>query len=221
MRRYRLLDLCCCGGGASEGYVRSGFMVHGIDIESQPDYPYTFTRCDALEYVRANGHLYDAIHASPPCQDSTWSARRWINAGKEYRTIDFVELRQALEATGKPFVIENTNGAPLRKENVFWLSGLMFGLPLIRDRQFESNVFLLGLQKAKKQGSVKNRDYVTVAGHGGDGSGKLSDYQRAMDISWLGKDTITQAIPPAYTEFIGRQLIRYLEYNQVKAELAV
>lgn len=106
-RRYcvRLLDLFCCSGGASVGYSRAGFEVVGVDIEPQPDYPFEFHQSDAIEFVKEHGHEFDFIHASPPCQSQS-AITKGTNKGRVYP--DFIpETRAALDALGKPYVIEN------------------------------------------------------------------------------------------------------------------
>ena len=115
------------------GYSRAGFEVVGVDIAAQPRYPFEFIQGDAIEYVKEHGHEYDAIHASPPCQAYT-------NAQKIMRN-DHPELleptREALNATGLPWVIENVPGAPLIEP--IELCGGMFGLRTYRHRLFESS----------------------------------------------------------------------------------
>src|SRR4051812_19572514 len=103
----RLLDLYCCAGGASVGYDRAGFKdIVGVDISPQPNYPFEFHQGDAIEFVKEHGHEFDFIHASPPCQASSLISRG-TNAGKfDYEQL-IPETRAALEATGKPFCIEN------------------------------------------------------------------------------------------------------------------
>lgn len=109
MTRPRLLDLFCGAGGCSAGYDRAGFDVTGVDVVPQPRYPFAFHQGDALEYVAAHGHEYDAIHASPPCQ--SYTPLRALSPDKEYPDLVAV-TRAALEATGRPWVIENVPGAP-------------------------------------------------------------------------------------------------------------
>lgn len=202
MSRPRLLDLFCGAGGAAMGYYRVGFDVTGVDIKPQNHYPFEFVQADALEYCAEHGKEFDAIHASPPCQAYSWAAARWQ---KEWP--DLVEpTRLELMKTGKPFVIENVVGAPLLAPVV--LCGTMFGLRVIRHRLFEMNPFMVVLvSPCAHLGSVSNDDFVTVAGHGGDGRASLSIWRDAMGIDWMDKQELTQAIPPAYTEFIGRQLL--------------
>ena len=105
----RLLDLFCGAGGAAMGYYRAGFDVVGVDIKPQPRYQFEFHQGDALEYCAAHGYEFDVIHASPPCQ--AYSVTRSIH-GNEYPDLVAV-TRAALQATGKPWVIENVVGAPL------------------------------------------------------------------------------------------------------------
>lgn len=132
----RLLDLFSCAGGAAEGYRRAGFEVTCVDIEPQPRNPHAFIRADAIEYVLAHGHEYDAVHASPPCQAYTQSALSQRNAGKVYP--DLLEpTRKALIATRRPWIIENVVGAPMRPD--FKLCGCQFGLKLRRERWFETS----------------------------------------------------------------------------------
>lgn len=207
-QRPRLLDLYCCAGGAAMGYYRAGFDVVGVDIAPQPHFPFTFIQADALEYVAAHGHEFDAIHASPPCQG--YSVTRAIH-GREY--VDLVDAtRDALDATGKPYIIENVPGAPLR--NAIYLEGMMFGLRVIRRRLFESNLLLLQPSDVPAVGSTNSHRgystggaYITVAGN---------NYNRiegmaAMGVDWhVTRRELSQATPPAYTEFTGRQLLTAL-----------
>jgi DNA (cytosine-5)-methyltransferase 1 len=173
-----------------------------VDINPQPHYPFTFHQADAMTFDLSG---YDVIHASPPCQKYSWSARRW---NKEWP--DLVEpTRKRLQATGKMYVIENVVGAPLI--NPITLCGTMFGLKVIRHRLFESNAFLWMPGICQHDGNVKDGDYVTVAGHGGDGRSSLKLWKEAMGIDWMSKKELTQAIPPAYTEWIGKIILDYLE----------
>jgi DNA (cytosine-5)-methyltransferase 1 len=206
----KLLDLYCKAGGAGYGYHQAGFEVVGVDIQPQPNYPFKFIQADAIEFLKTDLSDYDVIHASPPCQAYSWSAKRWK---KEWP--DLVEpTRELLKRTGKPYIIENVVGAPLIDPLV--LCGTMFGLKVIRHRLFESNIKLYAPCKCNHKGTVKNGDYVTVAGHGGDGCAKYSVWCKAMGIDWMTKEELTQAIPPCYTKFIGEQLIDYLKTKHKK-----
>lgn len=210
----RLLDLFCGAGGAAMGYHRAGFdEIVGVDIKPQPRYPFTFVRADALEYLAARGHEFDAIHASPPCQKYTWAAKRW----RDIERSDLVgATREALATTGKPYTIENVIGAPLQRQIV--LCGAMFGLRVLRHRCFETNWLLLQPSHPTHRGTVGGGEYVTVAGHGGNnakGHGGRAHKQAAMGIDWMNDQELNEAIPPAYTEFIGRQLLQHLQVEHM------
>lgn len=207
----KLLDLFCGAGGCTKGYQRAGFWVRGVDINPQPRYcGDEFIEADALEYLERlieSGEIdeFDAVHASPPCQKYSWAAKRWNRP-----RADLVEpIRDLLIQAGPPWVIENVIGAPLGYSTV--LCGVMFGLEVIRHRIFESSRLFLAPPHRPHRGSVKDGTYVTVAGHGGNnikGRGSRAAKQRAMGITWMDDVELNEAIPPAYTEFIGRQLIK-------------
>jgi DNA (cytosine-5)-methyltransferase 1 len=226
----RLLDLFCGAGGAGMGYHRTGFEVVGVDINPQKHYPFPFILGDAIDvltrmltgekFLASDGNWYgiddfDAIHASPPCQDWT----------RSYTPIDhgtgwlLPAVREQLIKSGKPWIIENVPGAEMRAD--FRLCGCMFGLPrLRRERWFETSWNGFSLLPACQHIDP----VITVAGHGipsgswylgkigGHEYGKLA--RQAMGIDWMTRDELAQAIPPAYTEFIGRQLMTYLEVKQ-------
>ncbi len=214
----RLLDLFCGAGGAAMGYARAGFDVVGVDVKPQPNYPFEFIKDDALErlhwWVAGSGSTYwlkdfSAIHASPPCQAYT-KARKL--QGNEHP--DLVgPTRDLLDLTGLPYVIENVGGAPLRDPVV--LEGQMFdGLRTIRPRYFETNwpldVPLLRLSRPAqtKMGRPPNGDeWMQVVGHFSD----VPAGRAAMGIDWMTQHELAQAIPPAYCEFIGEQLMEHLQ----------
>ncbi|AZS08285.1 DNA methyltransferase [Mycobacterium phage IronMan] len=215
----RLLDLFCGAGGAGMGYHRAGFEVVGVDIAQRDSYPFEFHQGDALEFLKEHGHEFDAIHASPPCQ--RYSA---LTTGTHsYRENTFPDLlpptREALEATGKPYIIENVVGAPIRED--LTLCGLMFGLRVFRHRHFEVSGFWApkpehpshkGHRVAGWRHGVKYEgDMVAVYGHGG-GKGSLAEWKDAMDIHWTNvRKEIAEAIPPAFTEYIGHALLPQLD----------
>ena len=184
------------------GYYRAGFTdITGIDNRPMPRYPFKFIQADALEYLAEHGHEYDVIHASPPCQAYSLGAKRW---DKEYPDL-LPRVEMALLETGKPFVIENVIGAPFTLSTIT-LCGIQLGLNVIRHRRF---VLLPQIKQFPHTiPHPKRGDFITCAGHGGNGSNKYSDWCKAMDIDWMTKTELTQAIPPAYTEYIGKQLIR-------------
>lgn len=221
------------------GYHRAGFDVVGVDIVPQPNYPFEFTRGEAIsdldrlisgggmlttEGGRLNRYLlsdFDAIHASPPCQRwSTKTAYRWGHP-------DLVSpLRPLLEGSGLPFVIENVLAAPLRRDVV--LCGSSFGLGVRRHRVFESNVSLLAPPCSHWQSSRRyaiydhGRWYESPSVHVfGEGGGKGREFwQEAMGIDWTD-DTreLAEAIPPAYTELIGHQLLQSIRVAAGQGEL--
>lgn len=207
----RLLDLFCKAGGCTKGYQRAGFHVTGVDIDPQPRYcGDAFVQSDALEYVARHGHEFDAISASPPCQG--YSRMRHVT-GREYPLM-IEDVRDALRAISKPYVIENVEDAPLIDDIL--LCGTMFGLKTFRHRKFETSFFMMApphithalFGKASGQGRpvTAEKQYITVTGNfSGIETGK-----RAMGIDWMSKRELTQAIPPAYTEYIGRHLMEVL-----------
>jgi DNA (cytosine-5)-methyltransferase 1 len=207
MTKPRCLDLFCGGGGASMGLARAGFEVVGVDLSPQPHYPFAFVQADATAppFRLAD---FAFIWASPPCQRYTWSTRR-------SRDMEFPDLvgpvRDMLQASGRPWAIENVPAAPIRRDLV--LTGLMFGLQVIRRRAFELSFFTLGPTPPPKRGTVGGGDFVTVAGHGGDnakGRGGRAAKQTAMGIDWLDGQSLNEAIPPAYGEFIGRAALGHI-----------
>lgn len=212
-----LIDLFCCAGGAAVGYHRAGFDVVGVDITHQPRYPYHFIHADVMDLTPDWLKQFDAIHASPPCQAYSDLANR--NPDKSYPEL-IEPTRRLLEETGRPFVIENVEGAPLR--NYITLCGTMFeGLRVLRHRLFESNVLLHSpgkcrphplchtLDKRKKHYGFTDewKDYVSV---NGGGNCTVAAARDAMGIDWMTKNELNEAIPPAYTEYVGKQLIRFL-----------
>ncbi len=218
--RPRLLDLFCGAGGAAMGYHRAGFDVVGVDINPQPHYPFEFVQGDALQVAEFLPQMaakdarwrFDAIHASPPCQAYSWSARRW-----DVERADLVPATRAnVVAAGIPYVIENVPGAPLLEPAI--LCGRMFGLALIRHRLFESSELLWPLPGHPRHvGLIGKGEAVTVAGHGGDnikGNGGRRQKWEAMGIDWMTDVELNQAIPPAYTEWIGAQLINALGWKK-------
>src|SRR6516162_1340274 len=206
MRGLRLLDLYCKQGGAGYGYRLAGFTdIIGVDIEPQPRYPFAFVQADALEALATwDLSLIDAIHASPVCKGFTrtgWSYR----FGYHQRHPDLLTpTRVALERTGLPWVIENVPGAPMRADAV--LCGCMVGLPeLRRTRWFETSWQMFDLRPP----CTCPPQAISPRGHT-HYKGEAEDWARAMGIGWMDADGLGQAIPPAYTEYIGAQFIDHL-----------
>ena len=227
MSRPRLLDLFCGAGGAGMGYHRAGFDVVGVDIEPQPDYPFEFIQADAIEYGTAHGHEFDARHASPPCQAfSPFSALP--NAGKKRPPVDLIEPTRAMLAMiGGPYVMENVVQAPVADGSDLFgthgamLCGTMFGLKIYRHRKFETTFHLpqpghpRHIYLAMRAGYLPTpeRPFMSVHGRGGYNSKAwVKAAAGALEIPWVtALDSVCEAIPPAYTEFIGRQLLDALE----------
>lgn len=221
MTKLLLLDLFCGAGGAGMGYNRAGFEVIGVDNRPQPNYPFEFVQADALdpgEYAPIAGAAV-AIHASPPCQSFS-QAVKIANRGKHPDLV--TETRAFLRATGLPYVIENVPRAPLL--DPIKLCGSSFGLPIRRHRLFESNVPLMALPCAhgaypRIYPPAWNRTTPlrVLSISGGYQKRQLSEdfmdqHKAAMGVDWeIGYDELSNAIPPAYTEFIGAQIIEQLE----------
>lgn len=205
----KLLDLFCGAGGAAKGYSLAGFdTIIGIDIDYQPRYPreFRFIQADAMDYIQTIKHSdFDLIHASPPCQGYSWA-----NAGTTRYLYDrLIEpLKNILQHIGIPYVIENVIGADLDKSRSIILDGSMFKLNIIRRRIFETNFYIPQLESNIRKGSVKAHRCVSVAGHGGDGKATFLSWMQGMDITWMEKKELAQAIPPRYTEYIGKEFIK-------------
>ncbi len=210
----RLLDLFCGAGGAGEGYRLAGFEVTGVDIKPQPRYkPGRFIQGDALEYAPAHGHEYDVIHASPPCQ--AYSVTKHLSNGTHPELVN--ETRELLQRIGKPYVIENVPGAPLI--NPLVLCGTMFdGLRVYRHRLFECSSPLYfppacchhwGGRVPRAGRGANGKGFMSVSGH----LSATDKARQAMGINWMTGAELSQAIPPAYTEWIGNQLMKL---SQVK-----
>lgn len=207
-----MLDLFCGAGGSAKGYANAGFEVIGVDIKLQPRYPYEFHQADALEFLQEHGHEFDAIHASPPCQAFTAYRRRGAGVGDSYLNL-IPETREVLESTGKPYVIENVPGS--RLTNPMTLCGSSFGLDVRRHRNFESNVHLMSSPcnhawQTPRFPPATNRTNLRRTVEIGVWRIPLDTQQRAMGIDWMVLSELSQAIPPAYTEYIGRQLLDHI-----------
>lgn len=214
-RPLRALDAFCGVGGATRGAQLAGFHVTGVDISPQPRYcGDEFVQGDAVEYIEAHGHEFDVILSSPPCQAGC-TLTAGTNAGRVYPQL-IPPTRRALERTGRPWVIENPPGrAPMRRD--LTLCGEMFGLDVIRHRYFEFSpgVLVPPVTHPKHRGRVAGwrhgryypGPYVAVYGDGG-GKGSVTDWQRAMGITWTDvRREIAEAIPPAFGEFVADVLL--------------
>ncbi|MEW1903316.1 DNA methylase [Streptomyces sp. NPDC086147] len=217
-----LLDLFCCAGGAAMGYRRAGFDVVGVDIAPRLNYPFTFHRADALEYLTdliATGEIerFSFVHSSPPCQDKcnlTIGTNRSKGWGGTH--VDLVPpTRVLLEASGLPYVIEQPNGrAEIRKD--LTLCGEQFSLGVLRHRNFELGRWSVtqpahpkhrGRVRGWRHGEFHDGPYVAPYGNGG-GKPSVAELQTAMGITWTDvREELTEAIPPAYTHWIGAQFL--------------
>lgn len=235
----RLLDLFCCAGGAAEGYRRAGFEVVGVDLHPQRRYPFEFIQADCLaldpEFIRS----FDAIHASPPCQFGSELTPE-ANRGDHLNLIP--ETRALLEASGLPYVIENVRRVRPHLINPASLFGTMFDCHLVtstgqkfvlsRERLFETNWPLLtprdpgprGLPIANVFGNhlrARGGEYRT-----GKGTGRTVDFpgedrpalaRTLMGMPWATLGEMSEAVPPAFTEHIGRQLLAHIETQALLA----
>lgn len=222
--RPRLLDLFCCAGGAAMGYHRAGFEVVGVDIKPQPRYPFQFIQADAMKLDEGFLSSFHAIHASPPCQRYSDLAKRNRNADQ---WPDLVEpVRMMLHFVGQPYIIENVEGAPLI--DPVKLCGTMFsGLRVLRHRLFETNwplfqpehgkhplVYTMDKRKCHFGRLDQETAFVQVTGGGNCSKAAAAD---AMGIDWMTKGELNEAVPPAYTQFIGEQLMAHLQNKRAAA----
>jgi len=213
----RLLDLYCKAGGSSKGYQLAGFEVVGVDIKKQKRYPYKFIQADCLELMKDMEFLksFDVITASPPCQTHSITQHLRNAQGKSTDKIDLIpQTREALIASGKPYVIENVPGSPLI--NPIKMCGSAFGLKVRRHRLFESNIQLTSsICNHKEQGKPVGiygsmRDEIPGGGHTAK---SIEQAREAMGIDWMIWGELVEAIPPVYTETIGRQILSVLVSN--------
>lgn len=224
----KILDLFCKAGGAAKGYFDAGFDVVGVDIAPQPNYPYKFIQMDAIEFLK-NSDLseFDAIHASPPCQKHSKCQllAKARNAGNYGMHEDYIsDVRILLNEIGKPYIIENVEGSPLI--NPICLYGSQFeNLYTQRKRLFESNIPLISPEKKMQRhktptagNGIGEDGWISICGSGGVRG--LNSKQIVLywgfalgGIDWMTRDELAEAIPPKYTEFLGKQLISYIKEN--------
>ena len=217
----RLLDLCCGLGGAAKGYQRAGFHVTGVDVIDQPDYcGDDFHRGDAFAFLIANWRSFDAVHTSWPCQASSGptkgtNAKRNAELGRRHLDLN-PPGRLLLDAIGLPYVMENVQGSVLRRD--LTLCGLMFDLRVFRHRYFELGGWTMrppahpshdGHRVAGWRHGVKyDGDMLAVYGDGG-GKATVDECREGLGIDWSwDRGQLVEAIPPAFTEHIGRELFQ-------------
>lgn len=201
MNRPLALDLFCCAGGAAVGLHRAGYQIVGVDIDPQPRYPFAFIQADVTKIDFARFAL---VWASPPCQQFCRLRTREDLSGYP----DLIEpVRAKLIASGVPYVIENVPEAPIRKD--LMLCGAMFGLRSYRHRHFECSFPIEQPEHPKHTVRVNRRGenrrehwanggFITITGDVGTYCGP-----EAMGIDWMSGNEMSEAIPPAYSEYIG------------------
>lgn len=221
--RPRLLDLFCGAGGCSVGYHRAGFDVTGVDIETHPDYPYELVAADAMSVLADHRFLsgFDVVHASPPCPRYSVATRATKTSDQHPDLVG--PVRDALTAWGGMWAIENVPGAPM--PNAVMVCGAAMGLKWIRrHRLFESDQLLMSPGCAcDGEGSV------SVFGHSGEDRRKstlaarghalghvpIAEVRELMGVGWMTRrEDVSDAIPPAYTEYIGSQLLEHLSLRE-------
>ena len=211
--RPRLLDLFCGAGGAAVGYARAGFEVIGVDIVLQPHYPFEFHQADALTFPLDG---FDAIHASPPCQRYSEGGRRFLKVQESHPDL-IRPIRDRLVASDTPWVLENVRGARKQLPNAATICARSMGLPrMARHRLFETPWLLfvppcacpqatettIGVYGERPDGRILNSRYPKARAPKG-----LAEAQEVMGMDWADWYGTKEAIPPAYTEWIGRQLL--------------
>lgn len=219
--RPRLLDLFCRAGGASMGYHLAGFDVTGVDVGDHADaYPFTFHRGDAIEFVQRHGHKFDVIAGSPPCQRFTACQRIRRREHPDY----IAPMREAVLALGKPYVIENVEDARTELRSPVTLCGAMFPeLNVYRHRLFESSVPLTVPPHPEHVEPQVKMGRPPRPGHRMHVVGNFSgaaEARAAMGIGWMTRDDLREAIPPAYTRWIGTQLLGALSTTYLEGAAA-
>jgi len=229
MTKPRLLDLYCCEGGASVGYSRAGFKVTGVDLfkdYNQKRYPFKSYKSDAIDFVNRHGHKFDVIAASPPCQNASIATSALRAKGAKYPEL-IGPTRAALIASGKPYVIENVKGAALRRPAM--LCGCMFDLQAVdddgillhmqRERFFESNMRLRPPRRCNHKehtwvggsyGGARRDKYDAKYVRKGGYVPSIPVQRELLGIDWMTQNGMFQSIPPAYTEHLGKQIMRHL-----------
>jgi len=229
MKEPELLDLFCCEGGASVGYSRAGFKVTGVDLfdkYNQKRYPFKSYKSDAIDFVRKHSRKFAVIVGSPPCQHATIATSALRSQGVEYPEL-IIPLREALIASGKPYVIENVKGAALLRPAM--LCGCMFDLQAVdddgillhmqRQRFFESNMRLRAPRRCNHEGhewiagsygGARRDKYEAKYVRKGGYVPSIPVQRELLGIDWMTQNGMFQSIPPVYTEHLGKQIMRHL-----------
>ncbi|MFC8362347.1 DNA cytosine methyltransferase [Streptomyces griseorubiginosus] len=194
----RVLDLCSGAGGLAMGYYLAGFDVVGVDIRPQPNYPFSFIQADGLDYCATNGHSFDLVHGSWPCERYA-KVTRWRGNPDDHP--DLVGPgRQVMQATGRPWVMENvpeTATAGILRPD-YLLCGTQFGLRIRRHRVFETSWGGGG----DLVPPCWHRPGLLAFAHKGERA-----YADAMGCTWMTNLEARKAVPPAYTQFIAAQFL--------------
>jgi len=206
--KMKILDLFCKAGGAGMGYYRAGFEVVGVDCEPQKNYPFEFIKMDAFDAIKNFGPCFDVIHASPPCQ------RYSVLTPKEHKNNhpDLLgPIREAIKASKvKNYVIENVSGARSLMIDPIMICGTMFGMNLWRHRYFECNPVLTfppaGCNHSTRPIMISGRSNRRINGKR-VGESTAQECRAESGLHWMTREEMDQAIPPAYTEWIGRRII--------------
>lgn len=209
--RPKCADLFCGGGGAAMGLYLAGFDLTGWDMKTGLNYPFHKRLGDAL---LADLSSFDFVWASPPCQAHTSLKHR---TGKQYEDV-IGETRTKLNEWGGPWIIENVVGSPL--VNPVQLCGSAFNLRVRRHRLFESNQPIIGTEcfhdrqpdpiDVSGTGSYQHAPRKKKTGGKGRKPKSLAEARQIMEMPWATRREISQAIPPAYSEFLGKQIIESL-----------
>jgi DNA (cytosine-5)-methyltransferase 1 len=208
MRVFKVLDLFCGAGGASMGYFQAGFQITGIDLKKGKRYPFDYIQGNVMDLEVSDLMPFDLIHSSPPCQIYSITRNLRMAQGKKTSKLDLIEpIRKLLVKSGKPYIIENVKGAPLI--DAIQLCGSSFGLKVRRHRLFESNIKLIGSQCDHKTQGRPIGVYGSLGDeipNGGKTARTIEEAKEAMGIDWMIWTEIVEAIPPAYTKYIGEQI---------------
>lgn len=204
-----VLDAFCCQGGASMGYYLAGFDVVGVDLHPQPRYPFRFIQADAVEFIARHGADFDLVVGSPPCQRYTLAQRI---QGREHPDL-IGPTREAMESTGRPWVIENVEDAGPHMRDPVTLCGAMFGLHTYRHRLFEASFpVAVPLHPRHIHPTVKmGRPLQEGDWYHAVGNFSNVPYVRAdMGVPWMTRDGIRECIPPSFARSIGEQVTAHI-----------